>query len=132
MWTLTMALLMWGIMGKNENQQTLDDLKCDPNYPHFSVGDINLTKETYEEYKKTHPVFLLGLSDSECEKCCYIEPMLNLLHNLLSTRFLYKGKPVPLARINIKAARGAFATDLPALNYYPKILVFKYIASLLV
>ncbi len=115
-------------MGQPKSTTDLDQVECDPRLPHFSVGDVNLTKENYEEYKRAHSVFLLGLSDSECEKCCYMEKMLEKLKSLLSTRFTYRGQAIPVARINIKAARGSFATDLPALHYFPKILLYKYLS----
>ena len=102
-----------------------DDIKCVPEFPHFSAGNINLTKDNYEDFKAHNKVFILGLSDSDCDKCCYMESMLDHLKNLLSTNFTYKGRPIPVARIDIKAARGSFAMDLPTTIHFPKILVYK-------
>ena len=75
------------------------DIKCDPEFPHFRAGNINLTKDYYEDLKAHNKVFILGLSDSDCDKCCYMESMLDHLKNLLSTNFTYKGRPlqVPVA-----------------------------------
>ena len=109
-----------------EYAKTADDLKCDPQLPHFSVGDVNLTKENYEAFKVDHKVFILGLSDSECSKCCYMESMLKRLHSLLFSNYTFKGKPIPIARLDIKIVRGSFAEDLPPLNFFPQILMYKY------
>lgn len=101
------------------------DVKCLPEHPHFSAGDLNLTKANYDTFKAQHRVFVLGLSDSDCETCCYMESMLHHLKVLLSSNHTYKGKSVPVVRIDVKAARGSFAEDLPSVNYFPKILIYK-------
>ena len=125
--SLCWILLTLPLLFANENYtQTTDDLKCDPELPHFSVGDVNLTKENYEDFKTKNKVFVLGLSDSECTECCYIEPMLKHLHSMLATNFTFKGKKIPIARMDIKTVRGSFAEDLPPVTFYPQILMYKY------
>ena len=120
-----LVLLLLTSLTKCEEIPRDESIKCLPEFPHFSAGDLNLTKENYESFKTKSKVFVLGLSDSDCEKCCYMESMLNHLKNLLSTKFAYKGKSIPVARIDIKTARGSFATDLPNVSIFPKILFYK-------
>eukprot|EP00826_Nyctotherus_ovalis_P039507 TRINITY_DN3806_c0_g1_i4.p1 TRINITY_DN3806_c0_g1~~TRINITY_DN3806_c0_g1_i4.p1 ORF type:complete len:315 (-),score=62.27 TRINITY_DN3806_c0_g1_i4:36-956(-) len=103
-----------------------NDFQCDPNLPHFSVGDVNLTKENYDAFKADNKVFILGLSDSECAKCCYIEPLLNRLQTLLAENYTYRGRRIPIARVDIKTARGSFSEDLPPVTFYPHILMYKH------
>jgi len=122
---LIFSLLFSFIICEPSSSVSSNEVECDPAYPHFSAGDLNLTKDNYEEFKKQNKVFLLGLSDSECTKCCYMERMISKLKELLETEFKYKGKKIPVARIDIKTARGSFAKDLPNFNYYPKILLYK-------
>lgn len=102
------------------------EFQCDPNLPHFSVGDVNLTRENYDVFKASNKVFILGLSDSECAKCCYIEPLLSSLQTLLAENYTYRGRRIPIARIDIKTARGSFSEDLPPVTFYPQILMYKH------
>lgn len=100
---------------------------CNKKYPHFSIGNINLTKENYEDFKAKNSVFLLGISNSSCTDCCFMEPILNLLQNLLSTRFKFRGKSIPIARIDIKKMKeDNFAKDIPHDNIFPRIFLYRY------
>ncbi len=40
------------------------DRNCNPNLPNLSVGDVNLTANNFEEFKKNNEVFILGVSDN--------------------------------------------------------------------
>lgn len=53
---------------------------CIAELPNLSVGDVVLTKTTYDKFKKDNNIFILGLSDSTCSGCCVSEPMLSNLH----------------------------------------------------
>jgi hypothetical protein len=39
---------------------------CNPEYPHFSAGDLNLTASNFDKFKKNNNVFVMGLSDKSC------------------------------------------------------------------
>ena len=59
------------------------DKNCNPRLPNLSVGDVNLTAKNFEEFKKQHDVFILGVSDNQCDHCCYTEGMLDSIHSSL-------------------------------------------------
>ena len=55
--------------------------KCDSKLPNLSVGDVWLDDQNYMKFKKKHKLFILGVSDSTCDKgvCCHSETVLNSL-----------------------------------------------------
>ena len=57
---------------------------CDASLPNLSVGDAHLTDKNYMKFKKKHKLFVLGTSDSTCDKkkgvCCHSETVLSMLH----------------------------------------------------
>ena len=65
---------------------------CAPNLPNLSVGDFNLTQATFEKFKQDNEIFVLGISDSQCEQCCFTEGMLNLVHTGFQTQMHTYGK----------------------------------------
>lgn len=80
---------------------------CSPDYPNLSVGDVNLTVSNFDKFKKDNEVFILGISDSQCEHCCYTEGMLNGIHTGLQTKAHTYGKVsdeselISLARVSV-------------------------------
>jgi hypothetical protein len=53
-------------------------------------------------FKKKHPVFILGVSNSECSTCCYSEPLLQeIAQEFDAGNFLHKGKKIPVVRVDI-------------------------------
>jgi hypothetical protein len=40
------------------------------------VGDVNLSSANFNSFKSSHDVFLLGVSDSQCDHCCFTEGIL--------------------------------------------------------
>ena len=50
---------------------------CAPTLPNLSVGDFNLTQASFDKFKQENEIFVLGISDSQCEQCCFTEGMLN-------------------------------------------------------
>jgi hypothetical protein len=65
---------------------------CSPNLPNLSVGDFNLTQATFEKFKQDNEIFVLGISDSQCEQCCFTEGMLNSVHTGFQTQMHTYGK----------------------------------------
>lgn len=53
-------------------------------------------------FKKKNPLFVLGVSNSECVGCCYSEPLLKKIHNEFSVgNFMYKGRKIPVVRVDM-------------------------------
>ena len=50
---------------------------CHPSFPNLSVGDVNLTQSNLDKFKGDNEIFVVGVSDSQCERCCYTEGLLN-------------------------------------------------------
>jgi hypothetical protein len=48
--------------------------------------------EVFEKFKKDNEVFVLGISDSQCEHCCFTEGMLNSVHSGFQTQMHTYGK----------------------------------------
>ena len=47
--------------------------------PNMSVGNINLTDKNYVKFKKQNSLFIIGMTDSQCDLCCSTESILKLL-----------------------------------------------------
>jgi hypothetical protein len=46
---LFLILDLGSLKPEDENEEGLTEIECDPNLPHFSVGDYNLTRSNYTE-----------------------------------------------------------------------------------
>jgi len=69
-------------MQKQINQpQRAKDKNCNPKLPNLSVGDVNITGDTFEWFKKENEVFVLGISDNQCDHCCFTEGLLDYVHS---------------------------------------------------
>ena len=53
--------------------------------PNLSVGDLNLTVRNFDKFKAENEVFILGVSDNQCDHCCFTEGMLNSIYSGLQT-----------------------------------------------
>lgn len=66
------------------------DYDCNDEFPHLTVGHLNLTDKNYARFKKdvmaSSKVFILGASDSSCETCCFTEALLNNLKILFDKK----------------------------------------------
>ena len=52
-------------MNKGNSEVAIPE-KCNKDLPNLSVGDVNLTYENYEKFKKSNNLFVLGVSDKNC------------------------------------------------------------------
>ena len=43
---------------------------CDPELPNLSVGDVWLDSGNFPQFKKSNKLFILGISNSQCDTCC--------------------------------------------------------------
>ena len=91
-------------MDETEDTDFNDTKTWDPNLPTLKIGDYFVkSKKDLQEYEKTHKVFIVGVSDSSCEKCWYGEIILGELNELfINKKLAYKGKPIPIVRIDLK------------------------------
>lgn len=65
--------------------------QCDPDLPNLFVGKTNLTDKTIAKFKKDFPLYIVGMSDSECKLCCTTEPLLKALSEEFAlNNYLYK------------------------------------------
>jgi hypothetical protein len=66
------------------------------------VGDINLSDKSYESFKKQNQLFILGMSDSNCERCCQSEPLLKeALEEFKQENYINKKNIIKVARVDI-------------------------------
>ena len=64
--------------------------KCEEGLPTLSIASDTIlrSKQEWDDFLDKNPFFVLGLTDSTCNKCCDTEPILNEL------QFLVKDKAV--------------------------------------
>ena len=72
---------------RERKRKQMIDFKCNPDLPNLSVGDVNLTDANFEQFKKDNDVFIIGISDIQCDRCCITENLLNEIHTPLQTHF---------------------------------------------
>lgn len=76
-------------------------------------------------FKKENTFFILGVSDSECPTCCQSETILKELQELFHLdKFLYKGKRIPIARMDISKGN-LLEKDMITFESVPKIVIYK-------
>lgn len=74
-----------------KNQDLQKEQQCNPDLPNLSVGNGNLTDKTIAKYKKDYSLFIIGMSNSECELCCSTESFLKMLKDDIRERgYIYK------------------------------------------
>ncbi len=71
---------------RQDRQQKARDRNCNPDLPNLSVGDVNLTHANFNTFKKANNIYILGVSDLQCDHCCFLEGMLNNVHTDLQTK----------------------------------------------
>lgn len=64
-----------------DSEQEMTQRNCDPKLPNLAVSDFNLTDKNYNSFKKQNPLFIIGVSDSDCALCCTTERLLKNLQN---------------------------------------------------
>ena len=74
---------------------------CRADAPTLSVYDIMMDDTNWISFKKKNKIFILGISNSECETCCQNEPLLRFMQGSMKNKtYSYKGKKIPIARID--------------------------------
>lgn len=74
-----------------DSELEMKQRQCDPELPNFAVSDYNLTDKNYNTFKKQNPLFIIGLSDSDCALCCTTERLLkNLQEEFKAKNYVYK------------------------------------------
>ena len=71
---LTIIWLLAIVWAKNDKTRT--DVFCQDDLPNLKVGDIQLNSNNFNKFKKDNKLFVLGISDSDCDDCCSSEPLL--------------------------------------------------------
>jgi hypothetical protein len=89
--TVTMVLGQDSEDGSRGNK-TWKSQNCHPAFPNLSVGDVNLTAANFDKFKQDNEVFILGISDSQCDRCCYTEGLLYSILTGLQTQSHTYGK----------------------------------------
>ena len=76
----------------SRGNKTWKSQNCHPAFPNLSVGDVNLTAANFDKFKQDNEVSILGISDSQCERCCYTEGLLYSILTGLQTQSHAYGK----------------------------------------
>ena len=76
---------------------------CRPNSPTYSVGDYFIDKRSdFFAFKEKNPIFILGLTDSQCKKCCYGEVLLeDIIYAFRNGKVKYKHDKIPVVRADL-------------------------------
>ena len=75
--------------------------------PNLSVGSIHLNQNNYMQFKKENRLFVLGMSDKNCEECCLAEELLNdVFKDFKAKKFSFQTKKkkaleIPVARVDV-------------------------------
>lgn len=68
----------------------------------------------------------MGVSDAKCLTCCTTEPLLKELQDLFKdNKFLFKGKKIPIARIDVSKKHAFFEKDEIFFESVPKVIIVK-------
>ncbi|CDW87719.1 UNKNOWN [Stylonychia lemnae] len=111
---------------KHLQQKKARDRNCSPDLPHLSVGDVNLTAKNFEKFKQENEVFLLGISDNQCDHCCFTEGMLDAVHSGMQTKLhTYNGKRIKVARLDLFQKMKLSQKERDAFETVPRMLVYK-------
>lgn len=85
-----------------------------------------LDSSNWDSFKKNNEVFILGISDSLCRTCCQNEPFLKKLQTIFHEgKFKYKGKKIPIARIDVSKKHAFMVRDDIMFETMPKIVICK-------
>ena len=90
--TTTVVVLCQEAEDGGNNKTWKKSQNCHPAFPNLSVGDLNLTAANFDKFKQDNEVFILGISDSQCDRCCYTEGLLNSILTGLQTQSHTYGK----------------------------------------
>ena len=81
-----------------------DSVDCENEPENLSVGHTWLTDANYKKFKKENSkLFVLGVSDSSCTRCCATESMLKQLKEDFDAKVYTgrKGKKLQIARADV-------------------------------
>ncbi len=81
MWAL-LSLLTFTIANKD----------CHHKLPNLSQGTVRLSTKSITKFKHSNDFFVLGISDSSCDTCCYSE--------LLLYNYGKENPSIPIARVD--------------------------------
>lgn len=86
-------------------------IEWDPNLPTLSVGDFYFDNgKDFQDFKISHQIFVLAVSDSSCEKWCQGEIVVNELNRMFKNgQVQYQGSPIPIVRVDLQKYQGEFA-----------------------
>ena len=88
-----------GILGMTEAQFAFPNIECQNEPENLSVGHEWLTDENYRKFKTANQkLFVLGVSDSSCARCCQSESILSQLKEDFDKK-VYTGKKGAKIRI---------------------------------
>ena len=118
---LNISIYLWLLMivSKSLSQN------CFPGYPLMSVGDVNLTKENFEQEIRNRRNVLVHVTGSNCEPCCKYEPQIQAyMNNTLKnpSHILYQEK-IEVGRI--LGNENVWFLQKYNINYLPNLIFFK-------
>jgi len=93
----------------------------------LSVGHTHLTDKNYAKFKKANKkMFVLGVSDSSCNRCCFTEQVLNYLVETFdsATYAGKKGEKLKVARVDLAERYDFIEKEGISFNNSPSIYVY--------
>ena len=101
---LLTVLCIINLIPTTVSQWAFPSIDCEGELDNLSVGHKWLTDANYKKFKKDNSkLFVLGVSDSSCTRCCQSESMLNQLKEEFDAK-VYTGKKgikLKVARVDI-------------------------------
>lgn len=104
------------------------DERC--TFPNLSAGSVNLTQNNYMQFKKDNRLFVLGISDMNCEDCCVAEDLLHSVHSdFKAKRFSFQTKKkksleIPVARVDVSKKYSFISQENLHRSIVPAIYVY--------
>ena len=127
------------ILGLSRAQFAFPNIPCQDEPDNLSVGHEWLTDENYRKFKTANQkLFVLGVSDSSCARCCQSESMLSQLKEDFDNKVYTgkKGAKLKIGRVDLAAghewvisegvSQRFNAGDLPAILVMHEGTYYKY------
>ena len=98
-----------------------DDL---PTLSFKGTQDSVLTLNQWDSMYKKRDILVIGVSDSECAKCCQSE---GILQDFASLKLKHKGKVIPVLRIDISQApsKAVLSKEEITFEAVPRIIIYR-------
>lgn len=92
----------------------------------MTIGDIFVGyRDTLEKIREKHEVFILGVSEKDCEECCKGEIILHQIMRLFEVGDIqYEGQKIPIVRLDVEKFHKQLQSEGISLDGIPRIYLY--------